>query len=94
MDSVAETVQTEFANSISPILMVPTEKNVPGLQETLGLGEAGEGHPETVASLPLSYGLKMAFRDLRAIVNYNCTVFSGWVLLSDINNKENSSANG
>lgn len=40
-----------------------------------GTRGAGEGRPETVASLPLSYGLKMAFRNLRAIVNYDCSEF-------------------
>lgn len=30
MDWVAERVQTELANSITPMLMVPTEINVPG----------------------------------------------------------------
>lgn len=32
MDWVAEPVQTELANSITPVLMVPTETNVPGLR--------------------------------------------------------------
>lgn len=68
------------------MLMVLTEINVP-----LGPGKAGEGHSETVAPLPLSYGLKMAFRDLRPIVNYDCTVFRvTWFCCQRQSNMESS----